>query len=213
MPSASYRDDTTRAARQPGITPRRPARGAPRGRPASSSSTTLYQAESRFWPSRTSMCLRWMPSNVAGSARERGAGALVERVRLELDAAAAEDVERVLQLEELGLRVRARAPRCRRQPRPADLEAPRAPGAAPGTGSTRPRVPLRRAPWRTPGRARRRRDASASSIQACHSSRVCGWTIGSHRQTRGSRDASQRSSACSLRRAARAARSGPRASV
>ena len=89
-----------------------------------SSSTTLYQAESRFWPPRTSMCLRWMPSNAAGSPASAGPGALVERVRLELDATAAEDVERVLQLEELGLRVRAGAP-CRRcQPCPADLEAP-----------------------------------------------------------------------------------------
>src|SRR4029450_2459678 len=30
-----------------------------------SSSTTLYQALSRFSPPRTSMCLRWIPSNVA----------------------------------------------------------------------------------------------------------------------------------------------------
>src|SRR3954447_2568466 len=45
--------------------------------------------------------------------REGGPGALVERIRLELDAAAAEHVEGVLQLKQLRLRVGAGAPRCR----------------------------------------------------------------------------------------------------
>src|SRR6478735_2722570 len=57
-------------------------------------------------------------------ARERGPCPLVQRVRLELDATAAEDVEGIVQLEKLGLRVRAGAPGRRCQPRPADLEAP-----------------------------------------------------------------------------------------
>jgi putative FmdB family regulatory protein len=39
--------------------------------------------------------------------------------------------------------------------------------------------------------------SSASRTNALHSSRVCGWTTLSHRQVRGSRDASQRRSSCS----------------
>ena len=87
-----------------------------------SSSRIAYQALSRFSPSRTSMCLRWMPSNDAPERLERPAGALVQRVRLELDPAAAEHVERVLELEELRLDVGAGAPGGGVQPRPADLE-------------------------------------------------------------------------------------------
>ena len=49
------------------------------------SSMTLYQALSRFSPSRTSMWLRWMPSNVAPSASRAPRAALVRCVGLELD--------------------------------------------------------------------------------------------------------------------------------
>src|SRR5213078_4729767 len=43
---------------------------------------------------------------------------------LELDAAAAAPLESLLEHEQLRLDVRARAPRGRREPRPADLDAP-----------------------------------------------------------------------------------------
>ena len=89
-----------------------------------SSSTTLYQAESRFWPPRTSMCLRWMPSNAAGRPASAGRARSLSASVLNSTRRQPSDVERVLQLEELGLRVRAGAPGRRRQPRPADLEAP-----------------------------------------------------------------------------------------
>ena len=108
----------------PRIRPRRPARGAPRGRRATRRRRRCTR-RSRGSGRRARACAcGGCPRTSRRKPRERRAGALVERVRLELDAAAAEDVERVLQLEELRLRVRARAPGRRRQPRPADLEAP-----------------------------------------------------------------------------------------
>ena len=87
-----------------------------------SSSVTLYQALSRFSPSRTSMCLRWMPSKRRAERFERAARALVQRVGLELDATASPRLERVAHLEQLRLDVRARAPGRRVEPRPADLD-------------------------------------------------------------------------------------------
>ena len=87
-----------------------------------SSSVTLYQALSRFSPSRTSMCLRWIPSNVAPERLEGPARALVQRVGLELHAAAAPALEGVRELEQLRLDVGARAPGGGVQPRPADLD-------------------------------------------------------------------------------------------
>ena len=174
---------------------RRHARGAPRGRSATRRRRRCTRRSRGSAPSRTSMCLRWMPSNAAGSAARAGAGALVEGVRLELDAAAAEGVEGVLQLEELGLGVGARAPGCRGEPRPADLEAPVL-GAQRQEARRADRLPVATSTVANARSSPASTRASASSIQACHSSRVCGWTIGSQRQTRGSRDASQRSSAC-----------------
>ena len=53
---------------------------------------------------------------------EGTARALVLRVRLPLDAPAAPHLERVLQLEELRLDVRAGAPDGGVEPRPADLD-------------------------------------------------------------------------------------------
>ena len=87
-----------------------------------SSSITAYHAESRRSPPRTSMCLRWMPSNSAGKRGERGPRTLVQRVGLELDAAAAERLERVPEQEVLRLDVRAGSPGGRMHPRVADLE-------------------------------------------------------------------------------------------
>ena len=128
------------------------------------------------------MCLRWMPSNCAGSAGERGAGPLVQGIGLELDSPAAEHLERVLELEQLRLRVGAGAPGRRCEPRPPDLEAPvlRSQRQEPrradrASRSRRSTVANARS---SPASTR----ASASSIQACQSSRVCGWTIGSQRQ-------------------------------
>ena len=59
---------------------------------------------------RRIMWWRWMPSNCAGSAAERGARARVAGVGLELHAHAAEALEGVLEHEQLGLDVRARLP-------------------------------------------------------------------------------------------------------
>src|SRR5690606_39472452 len=56
-------------------------------------------------------------------AQHRAARPLVQRVRLELDAVAAEQLERVAQHQVLRLRVRGRALERRRDPRPADLDA------------------------------------------------------------------------------------------
>src|SRR4029079_9960480 len=61
---------------------------------------------------------------LGGNRRQCRAGALVQRVGLELDAQAAELLERVSQEQVLRLGVRARAPGGRVQPGVADLEAP-----------------------------------------------------------------------------------------
>ena len=87
-----------------------------------SASVTLYHALSRFSPPRTSMWLRWTPSNVAPSASSARQRALVLRVGLPLDATAAPDVERVPQLEVLRVDVDPAAPHRRMQPRPPDLD-------------------------------------------------------------------------------------------
>ena len=55
---------------------------------------------------------------------QRRPGALVARVGLQLDAQAAEPLERVLEHQQLRLDVDAGAPRVGREPRPADLDAP-----------------------------------------------------------------------------------------
>ena len=189
------RDDTTAWPRQTDVRPR-----ATRSRSASrtvghSSSTTLYQAESRFSPVPHEHVLAVDALERGREAGERRAGPLVEGVRLELDPPAAEDVERVLQLQELGLGVRAGAPGRRREPRPADLEAPVL-------------RPQRQEAGRSDGPARRDEHGREREVEPGVDARqrivhpglprrrgVRGWTIGSHRQTRGSRDASQRSSA------------------
>ena len=63
------------------------------------------------------------PLGDGGERREGRIRSLVCRIRLELDPSALEGPERVLELQQLGLRVGARAPGLRREPRPADLEA------------------------------------------------------------------------------------------
>ena len=68
------------------------------------------------------MCLRWIPSNSAGSAASAPPRALVLRVRLELDPVAADRLERVPEQEVLRLDVRPRAPGRGVHPRVADLE-------------------------------------------------------------------------------------------
>ena len=158
-----------------------------------SSSVTLYQALSRFSPSRTSMCLRCTPSKVAPSASSAPRERSFEGVGLELDPAAAPGSEGVAELQQLRLDVRARAPGGRMEPRPADLDRPVL-------------GPEREEPRRADDSSSRTvtsgisRPASASARacpnQRCHSSRVCGWTTLSQRQVRGSRDASQSPSSC-----------------
>src|SRR5207248_1221216 len=53
---------------------------------------------------------------------ERGTRAFVQGIGLELDAAAAERLERVLELQQLRLHIRAGAPGGRVKPRPPDLD-------------------------------------------------------------------------------------------
>ena len=169
-----------------------------------SSSRTLYQAESRFSPPRTSMCLRWIPSNCAGSAaiapRERSFSASVfSSTRRQPSRSKAS-----LEHQQLGLDVRARSPGVGREPRPADLEA----------RVLRPQRQEARAPHRATGLLQHRREGEldsggrvleAASRYVRKSARVAGCTIESQRQVRSSRDASQSPSSC-RRRAARAAR-------
>src|SRR5438477_3663812 len=63
------------------------------------------------------------PLELRGKSGERRPGALVARVRLELDAHAAEPLEGVPQHQQLCLDVRARTPVGARKPSVADLEA------------------------------------------------------------------------------------------
>ena len=89
----------------------RPSRPSSRSRTAGhSSSSTLYQALSRFSPPRTSMCLRWMPSKVAPSAssapRERSFSASV----LSSTRRQPHRFEGLFEHEQLRLDVRAGAP-------------------------------------------------------------------------------------------------------
>src|SRR5437867_2152271 len=63
------------------------------------------------------------PFECGADTRQRGSGAIVPPVRLELDAIGPEGLERVGQLEQLGLAIQARPLEGRADPRPADLEA------------------------------------------------------------------------------------------
>ena len=88
-----------------------------------SSSTMLYQAESRFSLVAHQHVLPMDSLELGGQSSEGGACPLVERVGLELDAPAAENLECMSKLQELGLGVRAGAPGRRCEPGPPDLEA------------------------------------------------------------------------------------------
>ena len=159
-----------------------------------SSSSTLYQAESRRSPPRTSMCLRWTPSNCAGSAasaaRDRSFSASVLN-----STRSAPSVSNACRSWRYFASVFAPVPQASGcEPRPADLERARL-------------RPDRQEPRRAEGaparsgdrreRHHRRRHRSASAKNAENSSRVCGCTIESQRQVRGSREASQSPSSCS----------------
>ncbi len=89
--------------------PRPSARAAPARRGQSSSMIENIATSRRPGPSARRECLRRMPSKRRADAGDRAPRALVARVGLELHAGRAEDVEGVLEQQQLGGRVEARA--------------------------------------------------------------------------------------------------------
>ena len=138
----------------------------------------------------------------------RASRALVERIGLELDTAASPGLERMAQHQELRLDVDAGAPggRMRATSSRSRRRVLRPEGEEPGRADDARRADGRERELDVPAER-----PSASSIQARAPSRVDGCTIGSHSRFAGRATPPRAVGVC--RRAARAGRRGPRASV
>ena len=160
------------------------ARGSP-SRRATRRRATLYQAESRRSPPRTSMCFRWTPSNCAGSAaraaRERSFSASVLN-----STRRAPSVSNACRSMEVASppTFAPGAPGAGCEPGPADLERAR----------LRPDRQKRVEPSDSPRRRGDRRERRHRRVRKRIGDerrelvRVCGCRIDSQRQVRGSRD-------------------------